>query len=102
MTTVVADAPSDTTAVLPINAGGLWTATNSKQGSETFTMRYSYYGTQGAGTTADPAKLVDGDELVDLADAGTAGDGYVFMLIGRDTLLLAHFCAPLCTGGGIW
>ena len=87
VTTVVADAPSDTTAVLPINAGGLWTATNSKQGSATFVMRYSTYGMQGAGTAADPAKLVDGDDLVDLADAGIAGDGYVFALIGRDTLL---------------
>lgn len=87
VTTVVADAPSDTTAALPINAGGLWTATNSKQGVATFVMRYSYYGTQGAGTAADPAKLVDGDELVDLTNAGTAGDGYVFTLIGRDTLL---------------
>ena len=87
VTTVVADAPSDTTAALPINAGGLWTATNSKQGSATFIMRYSTYGTQGAGTAADPAKLVDSDELVDLADSGTAGDGYVFTLIGRDTLL---------------
>jgi len=81
---LVSDAASAGTVALPINAGGLWTATNSKQGTATFLMRYSYYGTQGAGTAADPAKIVDADELSDLADAGTAGDGYVFTLLGGD------------------
>ncbi len=84
---LVSDAASAGTVALPINAGGLWTATNSKQGTATFLMRYSYYGTQGAGTAADPAKIVDADELSDLADAGTASDGYVFTLVSGDQLL---------------
>ena len=67
---------------LPLDAGGLWTAENSKQGVATFTVRHSLYGTLGDGTAASPAKLVDGDELVDYS----AGDGYVFTLNGADSL----------------
>ena len=69
-------------AALPLNAGGLWTAENSKQGAATFTVRHSLYGTLGDGTAASPAKLVDGGELVDYS----AGDGYVFTLNGADSL----------------
>ena len=70
-------------------------------------MRYSYYGTQGAGTAEDPAKLVDGDELADLMDAGTAGDGYVFTLEGNEARLLDVLLVPAgyClqrAGDGAW
>lgn len=84
--TTVAKA-SDATETLPINAGGLWEFANARQGAVSFTARYSIYGTQGAGTDASPAKLVDADELADLVDAGTADVGYVFTLNGGDSLL---------------
>ena len=107
VTTLVADAPSDTTATMTVSAGGLWTAENSVQGTATFLMRYSYYGTQGAGTAEAPAKLVDGDELADLVVAGTAGDGYVFTLEGDEARLLdalqvpAGYCLQRA-GDGMW
>ena len=78
---------ADGTAALTFGAGGLWTFANDKQkGEASFTVRHSIYGTQGAGTDASPAKLVDADELADLVDAGTAGSGYVFTLNGGDSL----------------
>lgn len=64
-------------------AGGVYTLANSGENARvTFSVRYSLFGTQGAGTDADPAKIVDGDELADLFDSGVAGDGYVFTLHG--------------------
>lgn len=63
------------TATLPITAaGGVWTARSTRSGTATFTVRRSLDNTLGAGTAASPAKLVDGDELIDYG----AGDGYVF------------------------
>ena len=86
-TVTTATKSSDTTEALPINAGGLWAFANDRQkGEASFTVRYSIYGTQGAGTDASPAKLVDADELSDLVNAGTAGNGYVFTLNGGDSL----------------
>ena len=83
-TTVVPGASSAGTAALPITTvGGVWTAHSSRSGTATFTVRRSLDGTLGAGTAAAPAKLVDGDELVDY----DAGDGYVFTLDGPDGLL---------------
>ena len=81
--TLIAADSDATSAALSLNAGGLWTASNSKQGTATFTVRHSLKGTLGGGTEASPAKLVDGDELVDYS----AGDGYVFTLNGDDSLL---------------
>ena len=72
-----------TSVALPLDAGGLWTASNSVQGVATFTVRHSLYGTLGDGTVSSPAKLVDGDELVDYS----AGDGYVFTLNGVESLV---------------
>ena len=83
-TTVVSGAPSAGTAALPITAvGGVWTAHSSRSGTATFTVRRSLDSTLGAGTAASPARLVDGDELVDY----NAGDGYVFTLDAWDGLL---------------
>ena len=82
-TTLIAAESDATSAALNLNAGGVWTLENSEQGTATFTVRHSLYGTQGAGTAASPAKLVDGDELVDLS----AGDGYVFRLEPVEALL---------------
>lgn len=74
-------------AVLDFESGGLWTFTNSPQGTAAFLVRHSLCGTLGDGTAASPAKIVDGDELVDYVDAGTVGAGYVFTLDGEETLL---------------
>ena len=83
-TTVVSGASSAGTAALPITAvGGVWTARSSRSGTATFTVRRSLDGTLGAGTAASPARLVDGDELLDY----NSGDGYVFTLDGPDGLL---------------
>lgn len=82
-TTLIAAESDATSAALNLNAGGVWTLENSEQGTATFTVRHSLCGTQGAGTAASPAKLVDGDELVDLS----AGDGYVFRLEPVEALL---------------
>lgn len=79
-------ADSDETSVgLEFDAGGVWQVENSEQGSAVFTVRHSLCGTQGAGTETSPAKLVDGDELVDLS----AGDGFVFSLEPVEGLLNA-------------
>ena len=84
-TTLVSGAASD--GALPLrtasDAGGLWTLANSRGETAALTLRHSLYGTLGDGTAASPAKLVDGDELVDYS----AGDGYVFALEGGDALL---------------
>lgn len=75
----------DTVAWTP-TAGGLWTLANSRQGSAQFTVRHSIFGTLGAGTLADPAKIVDAAELCDYAAAGSLGDGYVFTLCADEGL----------------
>ena len=81
-TLAAADAAGDSVGWTP-TAGGLWTLTDSVQGSAQFSVRHSIFGTLGNGTEASPAKLVDEDELTDYA----AGDGYVFTLDGADGLL---------------
>lgn len=64
-------------------AGGVYTLTNSgEEGSVTFSVRFSDNGTEGAGTAENPAKIVDGAELRDLAMADRLRDGYVFTLFG--------------------
>lgn len=78
---------------IPLTAGGLWTLANSAQGTATFTVRHSIFGTLGAGTAESPAKIVDTTELMDLASAGIAGDGYVFVLCG-DEGLAGHLVMP--------
>ena len=84
-TTLISAESAAKSAALTLNAGGVWTVENSEQGEATFTVRHSLYGTQGAGTAGSPAKLVDGDELIDLG----AGNGYVFTLEPVDGLLAA-------------
>lgn len=94
--TTLANAESASwSGALPFDAGGLWTAQNSRQGSASFTLRHSFFGTLGDGTAASPAKLVDADELVDYSVA----DGYVFALTIDESSLLAALKVP--TGFGI-
>ena len=66
--------------------GGVYTFTNDREGTATFSVRYSIFNAQGAGTVQSPAILMDDDELVDLVDAGTAAAGYVFSLDGTATI----------------
>ena len=73
-----------TSAALPLfDAGGVWTLFNSRQGTVTFEVRRSLDGSLGGGTAASPARLVDGDELVDYE----ADSGYTFTLDNSDLLL---------------
>ncbi len=78
----VSSAPTDGTLNWNPSQGGIWTLANSLEGETTFTVRYSA-ATRGAGTAEDPAKIVDGEELVDIG----AGAGYVFRLCGGPWLL---------------
>ena len=101
-TTLIPAESALTSAALTLNAGGVWTVENSVQGTATFTVRHSLYGTQGAGTVSSPAKIVDGDELVDYA----VGNGYVFTLANLDGLM-DELVIPsgLClgkAGEGVW
>lgn len=102
--TLVADAASGGAAALSaLDAGGVWTLANSGQGSATFSVRHSLFGTLGNGTAASPAKLVDGDELVDYS----AGDGYVFSLADGGASLFAALRMPAGVrleeaDGGAW
>ena len=68
--------------------GGLWTLSSSKDGTTTFSVRYSSFpGTEGAGTEASPLKIVDFAELSDQVSGGNAGNGTVFALCGGDNLM---------------
>lgn len=108
---VVAMAPDGTerevvSTIWTPTAGGLWTLRRTGRGGSydtaLFTVRYGLFGTQGAGTEASPAKIVDADELID----DEAGAGYVFTLVGADDLLAALRVpdglqlAP--SGNGLW
>ena len=88
-TTLVSESAAGRTFSWTPSGGGLWVLSNSWQGSAPFTVRHTIFGTLGEGTEASPAKLVDGGELSDLVTAGTAGDGFVFMLKGMDGLFAA-------------
>ena len=57
--TLVSAAAANGSVALNFNAGGVWTLANSAQGSATFTVRHSIFGTLGEGTSASPAKIVD-------------------------------------------
>ena len=101
-TTLLAANSAATSAVLPLNAGGVWTVENSTQGVATFTVRRSLDGTLGDGTAASPAKLVDGDELRDYG----ADENYTFTLDGVDGLLSRLVLPAVCSleeaGEGVW
>ena len=91
---------------LTFNAGGLWTAVNSAQGTATFTVRHSIFGTLGDGTSASPAKIVDATEILDLLNSETAGIGYVVTFAGAsglaDEVILPGQYSFESAGEGLW
>ena len=102
-TTLIASSSAATGVTFPsLDAGGLWTLSGSKSGAVTFTVRHSIDGTLGGGTAASPARIVDGDELMDYG----AGEGYTFTMEGADTLLgalrLPSGFRLEDVGGGTW
>ena len=102
ITTLAAADSSATSVDSPLNAGGVWSVENSKQGISIITVRRSLDGTLGDGTAASPAKLVDGDELCDY----NASENYTFVLADVeglvDALRLPVGCCMEAVGGGIW
>ena len=104
--TSVSTASAAGEVALTFNAGGLWTAVNSAQGTATFTVRHSIFGTLGDGTLASPAKVVDTTEVLDLLNAGTAGVGYVVTFAGASTLadnvILPGRYSFESAGEGLW
>ena len=100
----VSEKESDSTEAFSFNAGGLWTFANDRQkGSVSFVVRHSLYGTLGDGTESSPAKLVDAEELADLVEEGTAGDGYFFTLESSSLLAALQlpngYCLSECEKG---
>ena len=84
--TLVTAAQSDDSLSWMPPKGGVWALENDVQGSAVFVVRHSLCGTSGGGTENSPARFADGDELAELYAAGTAGNGFVFILDGLDTL----------------
>ena len=84
--TLVAEAENDGSLSWIPPQGGVWVLENDMQGAAVFVIRHSLCGTSGDGTENSPARISDSDELAELCDAGTAGDGFVFTLDGLDSL----------------
>ena len=87
------------------NTGGIWTLIDSHAGSVLLSVRHSVTGTQGSGTVASPAKIVDEDELIDLVAGSPVTNGYVFAMCGDlapgDVEWPAGY-AVLPAGDGLW
>lgn len=81
-TTLVSAESNVESVELPMDKGGMWTLSNSRQGTVVYTVRHSLSGTVGEGTEESPARIVDGDELIDYS----VSNGYVFKLEGLQSL----------------
>ena len=94
------------TVVWTPTAGGAWTLVNSGAGTADFWVRKSLVeGPQGAGTSADPVRIEDDAELVDLVSGGSLESGTVFSMIRSatlDGLCLPEDCAIANLGGGLF
>ena len=65
------------------SCGGKWVLSNSVEGVAVFYVRHSLFPEKwGAGTEADPAEIIDNDEIVEMVESGTAAEGFVFSLGG--------------------
>ena len=70
VTELVSSAAADGEVALPINASGIWTLVNSKQGSSSIAVRYSIFGSGGEGTAESPARAVSAGEFAELVAQG--------------------------------
>lgn len=92
-TALVADAASGGTRAWTPSYGGTWTLVNDVEGEAVFRVWHSIFGLDGAGTAANPAKVVDaGDFAATLALAGNDKDGFTFALDGVAST--ASFAVP--------
>ena len=82
-TPLVTEAASGGTRAWSPSSGGVWTLVNDAEGEAVFRVWHSAFGLNGAGTAANPAKVVDaGDFDATLALAGGARSGFTFELDG--------------------
>ena len=104
--TLVDNALAEGVVALGVNAGGLWSFNNSNEGDATFAVSHSIYGTLGAGTSSDPAKIVYATELFDLVEAGTAGAGSYYTWVGANGATpyvpAGYAATETSSGSGVW
>lgn len=62
------------------DAGGVYVLSNSVSGTAVFSVRYSDFGTEGTGSSEDPVKIMDNEEISDLVDSGKLSSGMLFSL----------------------
>lgn len=102
VSTLVASAGADGQSAWTLTEGGVWTLTNSKEGAATFHVYTSIFGLQGAGTAANPAKVIDATDFAALIAGVSDKDGFTFVLPAGTAL--DAFAAPFgyafrATGG---
>ncbi len=104
--TLVDNASAECVVALGVNAGGLWSFNNSNEGDATFAVSHSIYGTLGAGTSSDPAKIVYATELFELVEAGTAGAGSYYTWVGANGATpyvpAGYAATETSSGSGVW
>lgn len=104
--TLVDNASAEGVVALGVDAGGLWTFTNSNEGDATFAVSHSIYGTLGAGTSSDPAKIVYATELFELVEAGTASAGSYYTWVGASGgvpyVPAGYTATETSSGSGVW
>ena len=104
--TLVDNASAEGTVALGVNAGGLWSFNNSNEGDATFAVSHSIYGTLGAGTSSDPAKIVYATELFELVEAGTASAGSYYTWVGASGgvpyVPAGYTATETSSGSGVW
>jgi hypothetical protein len=102
VSTLVASAGADGQSAWTPTEGGVWTLTNSNEGAATFHVYTSIFGLQGAGTAANPAKVIDATDFAALIADVSDKDGFTFVLPAGTAL--DAFAAPFgyvfrATGG---
>lgn len=105
VTSVIVDNASSAGSVaLGINAGGIWTFSNTAEGEAVFAVRHSIYGTLGYGTFDSPFNVVDRMELFELVLSGKAKIGSVYTFAGSngDGLLMPPGIINESIGDGVW
>jgi hypothetical protein len=103
---LVSSADKAGAAAIPVTSGGIWTLESAAYGSFAFTVRQGVFGETDDGTAQKPARIVDADEIIDRAAAGTLADDWYFVPAGFDGLL-SSISIPSgyyveAVGSGIW